>query len=77
MFRSGDDGYNTFRIPGVGSDGTNFVGNPSVVVDQRSGRVVVLATHKNGSDTEIAIDAGIGVDTSRVWLITSDDNGRT
>ena len=122
VFRSGEDGYNTFRIPAVvaarngtllafaegrkasaadsgqvdlvekrstdggtiwgpvqvvAADQANFVGNPSPVVDRATGRVIVLAAHKNGADTELQILTGTGQDTSRVWLVSSDDNGTT
>lgn len=95
MFRSGDDGYATFRIPAIvraadrtlvafaearvasaADDGnvdlvakrstddgrtwgplqvvadvdSNFIGNPSPVLDTKSGRLVLLATYKNAAD---------------------------
>jgi len=75
--RSIDDGRTWSKLQVVASDSTNFVGNPSPVVDQKTGRVVVLLMHKSGQDTEAQIDAGQGVDTSRVELVTSSDNGVT
>ena len=122
VFRSGEDGYATYRIPAVikAADGTliafaegrvttaaddgnvdllakrssdggrtwgdlqvvadmgsNFIGNPSPVLDKASGRLVLLATYKAGTDTEIQILTGTGADTSREYLLTSDDNGTT
>lgn len=122
VFRSGDDGYSTFRIPAVvrADDGTlvafaearvtsaaddgnvdlvskrssdegrtwgelqvvadfdsNFIGNPSPVVDPESGRIVLLATYKNAADKELQILSGTGTETSREFLLTSDDDGAT
>jgi len=73
--RSSDGGRTWTALQVVSEDGANFVGNPSPVVDQQTGRVVVLATHKNGGDTELQILTGQGQDSSRVWLLTSDDAG--
>jgi len=120
VFRSGDDGYATFRIPAVvrAKDGTlvafaearvtsaaddgnvdlvskrstdegrtwgslqvvadfdsNFIGNPSPVVDPKTGRIVLLATYKNAADKEFQILSGTGVEASREYLLTSDDDG--
>ncbi|MCZ7628951.1 MAG: glycoside hydrolase [Microthrixaceae bacterium] len=122
MFRSGEDGYATYRIPAIvetadgtlvafaegrvstaaddgnvdllakrSSDGgrtwgelqvvadmgSDFIGNPSPVLDEESGRLVVLATGKAGTDTEAEIMTGTGADTSREYLLTSDDDGQT
>lgn len=122
VFRSGDDGYATFRIPAVvrAQDGTlvafaearvtsaaddgnvdlvakrstdegrtwsslqvvadfdsNFIGNPSPVVDPKTGRIVLLATYKNAADKELQILSGTGVESSREYLLTSDDDGAT
>ena len=122
VFRSGEDGYSTFRIPAivraengtlvafaearvasVADDGdvdliakrstddgktwgalqvvadmeSNFIGNPSPVLDEPSGRLVLLATYKNAADKEFQILSGTGVDTSRQYLLTSDDNGES
>lgn len=122
VFRSGDDGYATFRIPAIvraadrtlvafaearvasaADDGnvdlvakrstdegrtwgplqvvadvdSNFIGNPSPVLDTKSGRLVLLATYKNAADKEPQILAGTGVESSREYLLTSDDAGRS
>lgn len=122
VFRSGEDGYATYRIPaiveaadgaliafaegrvsGAADDGnvdllakrsrdggrtwgelqvladmeSNFIGNPSPVLDAASGRVVLLATYKAGTDSEMEILTGTGADTSREYLLSSDDDGDT
>jgi len=73
--RSSDGGSTWSALQVVAEDGANFVGNPSPVVDHATGRIVVLATHKDGADSEVDIVLGQGHDTSRVWLLTSDDAG--
>ncbi len=73
--KSSDGGTTWGALQVVSEDGANFVGNPSPVVDKETGRVVVLATHKNGQDSELEILTATGQDTSRVWLLTSEDNG--
>lgn len=75
--RSADDGRSWGPVQLVAEDGANFVGNPSPVLDVASGRLVLLATHKAGTDTEVAILTGTGADTSRELLLTSDDGGNT
>lgn len=75
--RSTDEGRSWGPLQVVADDGANFVGNPSPVLDRESGRVVVLATHKDGADSEVEILTGTGADTSRAWLLTSDDGGAT
>lgn len=122
VFRSGDDGYSTFRIPAVvragdgaliafaearvasvADDGnvdlvsrrstddgrtwgglqvvadfeSNFIGNPSPMLDSESNRLVLLATYKNAADKEFQILDGTGVETSREHLLTSDDDGKS
>lgn len=122
VFRSGEDGYATYRIPAivrtaggtlvafaegrvstsaddgnvdllakrstdggrtwgalqvVSDMGSNFIGNPSPVVDEGSGRLVLLATYKAGTDTEAEILTGTDADTSREYLFTSGDDGAT
>lgn len=78
VLKRSDDGGRTWgELEVIGADGANFVGNPSPVVDQESGRVVLLAIHKDGRDDELEILTGSGVDSSRVWLLASDDDGET
>lgn len=78
LAKRSNDGGNTWGDLQVVADmGPNFIGNPSPVVDDAIGRVVLLATYKAGTDTEFDIMVGHGVDTSREFLLTSDDNGAT
>jgi sialidase-1 len=75
--RSSDDGATWSPLQVLADDGANFVGNPSPVVDASTGRISVLATHKHGGDDEIEIVTGTSVETNKVWLIASTDDGTT
>lgn len=78
LAKRSDDGGKTWGDLQIVADmGPNFIGNPSPVVDEATGRVVLLATYKAGTDTEFDIMVGHGIDTSREFLLTSDDNGVT
>ncbi len=122
LFRSGSDGYHTYRIPAllvsragtvlafcegrkdgrgdsgaidlllkrsedggeswseqqiVWSDGANTCGNPCPVVDRRNGRILLLATWNDGRDKGSSLHRGSGQNTRRVFVVSSDDDGRT
>ena len=75
--QSTDDGATWGPLQVLADDGANFVGNPSPVVDSATGRITLLATHKHGGDDEIEIVTGTSVETNRVWLLASTDDGTT
>ena len=120
VFKSGNDGYNCFRIPTVikakngtilafaegrkkscsdtgdvdlvykkaydngitwsslkviWDDGNNTCGNPSPVVDIKSGRISLLSTWNRGEDKEWQIIDQKSIDTRHVFLLHSNDNG--
>ena len=120
VFKSGNDGYNCFRIPTVikakngtilafaegrkkscsdtgdvdlvykkscdngitwsslkviWDDGKNTCGNPSPVVDIKSGRISLLSTWNRGEDKEWQIIDQKSIDTRHVFLLHSNDNG--
>ena len=122
VFKSGNDGYNCFRIPTIikakngtilafaegrkkscsdtgdvdlvykkscdngitwsslkviWDDGKNTCGNPSPVVDIKSGRISLLSTWNRGEDKEWQIIDQKSIDTRHVFLINSNDNGST
>lgn len=124
VFRSGSEGYDTFRIPSIirtprntllafaegrrtgagdtgdidlvlkrsvdngrswsplrviGDNGPNTFGNPTPVVDPRSGDVVLLSTHNAGDASEHEIVRGEvpPEDSRRVWVQRSTDDGLT
>jgi len=59
----------------VWTDSGNTCGNPAPVVDKRTGRIVLLSTWNDGSDTESKIVKKTSRDTRRVFVMTSDDVG--
>ena len=122
VFKSGDDGYNCFRIPTIikakngtilafaegrkkscsdtgdidlvykkssdngitwsslkviWDDGDNTCGNPSPVLDHKSGRISLLSTWNRGDDKEWQIIDQKSIDTRHVFLIHSNDDGNS
>ena len=75
--RSTDGGRTWGEIITVWDDGGNVCGNPCPVVDRRTGRVLLLSTWNNGKDPEKDIHARTSIDTRRVFLLYSDDEGLT
>lgn len=75
--RSTDGGRTWGDLQVIADMGSDFIGNASPVVDRESGRIILFATYKAGTDTEFDIMVGHGDDTSRQFLLTSDDNGVT
>ena len=120
IFKSGSEGYNTFRIPSIittdsgvvlafaegrknsssdsgdidlvlkrsidggktwgdliviRDDSTNVCGNPSPVIDRKTGKIFLLSTWNRGDDTESEIINMISVDTRRVYVMNSIDEG--
>ena len=120
IFKSGSEGYNTFRIPSIittdsgvvlafaegrknsssdsgdidlvlkrsidggktwgdliviRDDSTNVCGNPSPVIDRKTGKIFLLSTWNRGDDTETEIINMTSVDTRRVYVMNSIDEG--
>lgn len=75
--RSTDGGKTWSDIITVWDDGENVCGNPCPVVDRETGRIILLSTWNNGKDPERDIHARTSVDTRRVFVMYSDDNGLT
>ena len=120
IFKSGSEGYNTFRIPSIittdsgvvlafaegrknsssdsgdidlvlkrsidggktwsdliviRDDSTNVCGNPSPVIDRKTGKIFLLSTWNRGDDTESEIINMTSVDTRRVYIMNSIDEG--
>ena len=120
IFKSGSDGYNTFRIPTtittdsgvilafaegrknsssdtgdidivlkrsldggktwgelivVRDDEENVCGNPSPVLDSKTGKIFLLSTWNRGDDSEKEIIDLISNDTRRVYIMNSQDEG--
>lgn len=73
--RSTDGGRTWGPLQVVWDDGANTCGNPAPVVDAASGRLVLLATWNDGRDRERDIRNRTALDTRRVYVLLSDDNG--
>ncbi|MEM9325020.1 MAG: sialidase family protein, partial [Bacteroidota bacterium] len=75
--RSEDNGNSWSDQIVVWDQGTNSCGNPCPVIDERTGRIVLLMTWNLGSDAEGDIIRKQG-DSTRVPYVTySDDDGLT
>jgi sialidase-1 len=59
----------------VWNDGTNTCGNPAPVVDQQTGRIILLTTWNLGGDHEKEIIADTSENTRRVFVLYSIDDG--
>ena len=75
--RSQDGGKSWSAIQVVWNDSTNTCGNPAPIVDEKSGKIVLLTTWNLGSDHEKDIIAGTSKDTRRIFVLTSTDDGNT
>lgn len=75
--RSSDGGRTWSPAATIWDDGANTCGNPCPVVCSKTGRVLLLATHNLGRDHESEIIRGTSDGTRTVWLLHSDDDGRS
>lgn len=73
VLKRSTDGGDTFGpTQVVFADGKNTCGNPTAVVDAKTGRIVVLMCHNDGESDEQSARVG-----RTVWVSTSDDDGVT
>jgi len=75
--RSGDSGKTWEPLQVLWDAGPDVVGNPSPVVDVETGTVWLLVTRNLGTDTEPMIIDGTSEDTRRIFILGSDDDGKT
>jgi sialidase-1 len=75
--RSTDEGRTWSPLQVVWDDPGNTSGNPSPVVDRRTGTVWLLMTWNLGADREPMIIDGTSRDTRRVFVTHSTDNGQS
>lgn len=73
--RSFDGGKTWTPLQVVWSDSTNTCGNPSPVLDQKSGKILLLSTWNLGADHESQIIDNQSKDTRRIFLLSSEDEG--
>ncbi|HRX11535.1 MAG TPA: sialidase family protein [Draconibacterium sp.] len=78
VMRSSDDGGKTWSsLKVIWNDGDNVCGNPAPVVDFETGIIHLLLTWNLGSDHEPEIIDGKSKDTRRVFVTTSNDEGKS
>ncbi len=75
--RSTDGGKSWGPIITVWDDGKNVCGNPSAVVDRATGRIILVSTWNLGTDHEKEINTRTSKDTRRVFVLFSDDDGKS
>jgi len=75
--RSTDNGATWGRATVVWEDGPHTCGNPCPVADRATGRILLLGTWNRGDDSEPRIITGTSVDTRRVFVLESADDGLT
>lgn len=77
MRASSDAGKTWSPIQLVWDAAEDTAGNPTPVIDQKTGRVILVACWNKGTDKESAILDGTSSDTRRVFVLTSEDEGST
>lgn len=77
MKRSTDNGLSWSKLMVIWDDGDNVCGNPAPVVDEQSGAIHLLSTWNLGKDKESKIIDDSSKDTRRVFVMRSDDDGKS
>src|SRR5699024_6413617 len=75
--RSFDNGKTWTEPQVVWDDGSNTCGNPTPVVDRKTGRIWLFATWNLGEDSEQEIIQQTSKNTRRPYVMYSDDDGKT
>lgn len=75
--RSRDGGKTWSPLQVVLDEGTNTLGNPCPVVDQKTGTIWLLFTRNLGEDTEKEIRSGTSKASRECWVTHSTDDGHT
>ena len=73
--RSTDQGAHWSEPYVIWHDSGNTCGNPSPVLDRKTGKIVLLGTWNRGTDHETAINDRTAADTRRVFFMDSSDDG--
>jgi sialidase-1 len=77
MKRSVDDGATWSPLKTLDDDGENTTGNPTLVVERKSGVIFLLLTRNPGNYKESEIMDGPTAASRTVWLMKSVDDGIT
>lgn len=77
MKRSADKGKSWGALQIIWDDDLNVCGNPAPVIDQATGTINLLTTYNLGEDHESEIIAGTSIDTRKIYLHRSTDNGQS
>ena len=75
--RSEDNGKTWGDLIVIRDDGDNVCGNPSPVLDDKTGNIFLLSTWNLGRDTERMIINETSEDTRRVYVMSSGDDGNS
>lgn len=73
--RSEDNGKTWSKQQVIRNDGSNTCGNPCMVVDSETGTIWLLSTWNNGRDQEYQIIDQTSIDTRRIFVMHSTDDG--
>jgi sialidase-1 len=78
VVRRSDDGGSTWSpMQLIWDDGANTCGNPAPIVDERTGRILLLSTWNLGLDHEPQIISQTSKDTRRIFVLHSEDDGKS
>lgn len=75
--RSEDGGVSWTALAQLWSDADNSCCSPAPVFDAQRGRLLLVATWNKGTDNEDRIRENASEDTRRVYVLHSDDGGRS
>ena len=75
--RSVDNGQTWSEMTVVWDDGNNTCGNPAPVLDEKTGKIILLSTWNLGGDHEGQIIDQVSKDTRRIFILSSLDDGIT
>lgn len=73
--RSEDGGKSWLPLMVVWDDDGNTCGNPAPVVDEKTGKIILLSTWNLGSDHESQIIQQVSKDSRRIFVLNSSDDG--
>jgi sialidase-1 len=77
MKRSLDNGATWSQLQVIDDDGENTTGNPTMVIDRKTGIIWMLITRNPGNYKESEIIDGLSSGSRTVWVMKSADDGAT